>query len=350
MAYIDYTRRVSGLDTHGFLTLHLEALRDELHAVGPSVHRDVPGLEVPRSARRLRLVADGRRGAPCSGCVASGCGRCARRRRRRCWPCSRRRSGPERLGPYRWPFRFTPFALVVLAIATRRRDRARRPVAASRGPVQWRRGLLAIGRGAHAALVHDPPRHRGAARHRRRRCSQESRSSSGACASGRRTLLAGRGDRHHARRLGGGRARQPGDDRPDRPGRARRRSRPRRRICNRSAATARCSCSRPFPTATSAPSSPTTTRCTDATTPRSSTATARSCRRRSAGCLCLTDTGYACPEASAALFERGAGDRSALHRPVRRHAGDGAARCPRSIDSSRSARRSGRLSRSRSGG
>ena len=115
----------------------------------------VPGLEVPRPARDLRLVA-------------------VRRRRRRRVDATRpaRRGrlggprspasplfvatlGPERLGPFRWPFRLVPFALILLTIATvvvlerafrapRRetRDRRRRP---------GRRG-----RRAHRALVPDP--------------------------------------------------------------------------------------------------------------------------------------------------------------------------------------------------
>ena len=117
MAYLDYTRRISALETRGFLTLHLEALA---MSFSPSArpftvtfqgfkHLDQPaayvswlmaGAVAVLFTRRIRLPA------ACVGLGIAGVALFAAT------------IGPELLGPYRWPFRITPFATVVLGIVT----------------------------------------------------------------------------------------------------------------------------------------------------------------------------------------------------------------------------------------
>ena len=115
--YIPYTRRQAGTSNNGFLTMHLESLLMSFSPVIRPFAGTFQGwkyLDQPATygswlfagavalvwARRVELRAM-HWAVLGSGLVLFA------------WTI-----GPERLGPFRWPFRLMPFALILLALAT----------------------------------------------------------------------------------------------------------------------------------------------------------------------------------------------------------------------------------------
>ena len=114
--YIPYTRRQAGTSNNGFLTMHLESL---LMSFSPAIR---PFAGTFQGWKYLDQPARTARG--CSPVLLRWLW--ARRVELRAMHWAVLGSGlvlfvdigPERLGPFRWPFRLMPFALILLALAT----------------------------------------------------------------------------------------------------------------------------------------------------------------------------------------------------------------------------------------